>query len=133
MVFVYGILHIEMSSGVFAFTSNDLATLIESTGAIGLQCFHWGYMPNEYISVIELRTKFIFLLEEEIRRHGTKKPASVRSSMLCLSLLRASGRRVSDGPLHFSSLTSHRGLSSSFRLSLELLNTSGIPGEILEL
>ena len=112
--------------------SNELATLIESTGVIGLQCLQWGYMPNEDISVIELRAKLMSLLEEEIRRHGTKKPASVRSSMLRSSLLRASGRRVSDGPLHFSSLTSRKGLSSSFRLSLELLNTSGIPGEILE-
>uniref|UniRef100_A0A7S2XJV9 Aminoglycoside phosphotransferase domain-containing protein n=1 Tax=Attheya septentrionalis TaxID=420275 RepID=A0A7S2XJV9_9STRA len=111
--------------------SKDVDTLVESAGVIGLQCLQWGYMPTEDLSVVELRAKLRALMEDEIRR--TKKPASIRRRRS--SMLRASGRRVSDGALHFSSTKSRRESSSSFHLSLnsqQFWNANGIPGEIIE-
>jgi hypothetical protein len=112
--------------------SKDVDTLLESTGVIGLQCLQWGYMPTENLSVVELRAKLRALIEYEIGR--TKKPASILRRRRP-SMLRASGRRVSDGALHFSSTKSRRESSSSFRLSLnsqQFWNANGIPGEVIE-
>eukprot|EP00978_Attheya_sp_CCMP212_P012264 scaffold30482_cov53-Attheya_sp.AAC.2 len=90
--------------------------IFESAGVIGLQCLQWGFMPTEDLSVVELKAKVRALIEDEFGR--IKKPASIRRRRP--SILRASGRRVSDGDLHFSSTKSRRESSSSLRLSLNI-------------
>lgn len=77
----------------------DLSKVKECIGVIGLKCLEWGM--DENLSLDELKENYTIAIEEEMSRLLTiKKVRRNRRS----SVLRASGRRVSDANLHFATL-----------------------------
>lgn len=77
----------------------DLTKVKESIGLVGLKCLEWGM--DKSLSLAELKANYSQAIEEEMAiLLSTKKVRRNRRS----SVLRASGRRVSDANLHFSAL-----------------------------
>ena len=77
----------------------DLTTVKEIVGHVGLKCFHWGV--DDKISLDDLKTNFTQLIDSETGRLlQIKKVRRNRRS----SVLRVSGRRVSDVNIHLAGL-----------------------------
>lgn len=78
---------------------DDLTKVKESIGLVGLKCLEWGM--DESLSLDELKANYSQVIEEEMAiLLNIKKVRSNRRS----SVLRTSGRRVSDANLHFAAL-----------------------------
>lgn len=79
----------------------DLTKVKESIGVLGLNCFNWGTAGGSDLSLEELKAKFKHCIEEEMGGLlYIKKPRRNRRS----SVLRLTGRRVSDAALHFAKM-----------------------------
>ena len=107
--------------------TKDLDKVKESIGLVGLKYLEWGM--DESLPLDELKQNYEQAIEEEMNRLLTiKKVRRNRRS----SVLRASGRRVSDAILHFADLERLSILSAdraSFTSKLETLPSDSALGE----
>ena len=107
--------------------TEDLKKVKESIGLVGLKYLEWGM--DESLSLDELKENYEQAIEKEMNRLLTiKKVRRNRRS----SVLRASGRRVSDANLHFADLERLSILSAdraSFVSKLETLPSDAALGE----
>jgi len=102
MFFAYFSLGIAMDALPLEGNLVNIATARESLGNLGLKCMMLGFGKNNVDKSLQsLQSMFNALMKEEINYHLPSRPSrrNMRSSML-----RASGRRVSDASV-FSSFT----------------------------
>mmetsp|Transcript_28197 Transcript_28197/g.57226 ORF Transcript_28197/g.57226 Transcript_28197/m.57226 type:complete len:133 (+) Transcript_28197:671-1069(+) len=103
----------------------DLTAVKEAVGYVGLKCFHWGV--DDKISLDDLKTNLKQLIDAEMGRIlQIKKVRRNRRS----SVLRTSGRRVSDANIHYANWDRQSFISAD--CSLDVSERRSLLGKRLE-